>query len=170
MQNGKKFERELEYTFESMCRSEGVAFLAGMAVPTAPTMHAGRHLRVLSGTAPFDYYGQMRTGIFIGMEAKHNDKVKQSLPIIGPKKKGSGLQYHQLESLSVVASNGGIARIVWDNGGLVMSLGNQAILAVQESYNEGGRKSIPRDLFTVCEQRLSNGIPYTSWLNAQEDS
>jgi hypothetical protein len=111
-------------------------------------------------------------GKHIAMEAKHNDKVKTSMPIAPPKKKGKkagdGLQYHQLEALAAVANNGGIARVVWRNGGLVMAIGNAEIIIVHKYYNEGGRKSIPRSLFTVCEQRISNGCPYTSWLNADE--
>ena len=165
---GRAFEKELEFTFESLCKKENVAFLAGMPVPTAPRMMNGRSIRVLSGKAPFDYYGMTRDGIFIGMEAKHNDKVKQSLPIIAPLKRGTGLQFHQLEALAAVAKNGGIARIVWNNGGLVLNMDNRGILLVHESYNGGGRKSIPRDLFSICEQCIYNNIPYLDWMNVTE--
>ena len=168
MSNWRDFEKKLEGTFESLCLQEDVAFLAGMPVPTAPIMVGRRMYRVLKGKAPFDYYGMVKGGRFIGMEAKHNDEVKKSLPIIGPLKKGTGLQFHQLEALAAVAKNDGIARIAWSNGGLIMNMGNRAILAVHADYNSGGRKSIPRDLFTVCEERICNGLPYTDWLTVEE--
>jgi penicillin-binding protein-related factor A (putative recombinase) len=170
MQNGKRFEKELDHTFDSLMRSEGVAFLARMSEPTAPSPRLGKFGRVLSGTAPYDFYGMMKGGKHIAMEAKHNDKRKASLPIIGYKKKGSGLQFHQLEALANVALHGGIARVVWCNGGVVMSIGNREILMVHKIYNtKDGRKSIPTNLFVVCEQRVFTGVPYISWLNAEDD-
>jgi len=169
MQNGKRFEKELDHTFDSLMRSEGVAFLARMSEPTAPMCIHGRHARVLCGQAPYDFFGMLKGGKHIAMEAKHNDKRKASLPIIGEKRKGSGLQWHQLQALATVAEHGGIARIVWDNGGVVMAIGNDKIMAVQRMYKDGGRKSIPADLFEVCEQCLSNGVPYIAWLNAESD-
>jgi penicillin-binding protein-related factor A (putative recombinase) len=170
MQNGKRFEKELDHTFDSLMRSEGVAFLARMSEPTAPSPRLGKFGRVLSGTAPYDFYGMMKGGKHIAMEAKHNDNRKASLPIIGEKRKGSGLQWHQLQALAHVSEHGGIARIVWDNGGVVMAIGNDKIMAVQRSYQEGGRKSIPADLFEVVEQRISQGCPYWSWLNTEGDA
>ncbi|MFP3422049.1 hypothetical protein R0K19_22020, partial [Bacillus sp. SIMBA_161] len=42
--------------------------------------------------------------------------------------KGTGLKYHQLESLAQVAENGGIARVVWNNGGEVLALTEKPII------------------------------------------
>jgi penicillin-binding protein-related factor A (putative recombinase) len=166
---GKPFEELLERTFDPMIYSDGVSFLAKMPVPTAPTKHAGRHLRVLKGKAPYDFYGMMRGGKFIGMEAKHNDEHHTSLRIVGPTQQGEGLKFHQLEAVAKVAMDGGIARIVWENGGVITHLCNQGILAVHESYNNGGRKSIPADLFEICDHKTSQGIPYVDWLCAEKE-
>ena len=166
---GKVWENELEHSFDALIRSEGLSSLVKMPEPTAPKVMYGKFVRVLCGKAPYDFTGMMKGGKHIAMEAKHNDKRKASLPIIAEKKKGSGLQWHQLGALANVAEHGGIARIVWCNGGVVMAIGNEAIMAVQRSYQEGGRKSIPTDLFVVCEQRISQGCPYYSWLNAEND-
>jgi len=171
---GRAFESELEATFDSIRIKEDVAIIAAMPVPTAPSFAGGRSVRVLKGKAPFDYYGMFKGGRFLGMEAKATSKVKKSLAIVGPMRRGSGLQWHQLESLATVARNDGVARIVWCNGGLIMNMGNRGILLAHEVYNAAvesdnkeGRKSIPRDLFSVCEQRVCNGIPYTDWMNVE---
>jgi len=68
--------------------------------------------------APFDVAGYYHgTGRFIACEIKESAEPKVSLPIIGPGKKGTGLQYHQLEALVNVHKNGGLACVVWDNAG-----------------------------------------------------
>jgi penicillin-binding protein-related factor A (putative recombinase) len=168
--HGKDWEDELGHSFDALIRSEGVAKIAKMPVPTAPRFIRGVMARVLCGTAPYDFYGYMRGGQHIAMEAKHNDKRKTSMPIVAKKKKSSGLQEHQLDALAAAAESGCIARLVWRNGGVVMAIGNDKIMAVQRSYQEGGRKSIPADLFEVVEQRISQGCPYWSWLNADGDA
>ena len=173
--NGRDFEKTLEATFDSIRIKEDVALIAAMPVPTAPSFAGGRSVRVLKGKAPFDYYGLFKGGRFLGMEAKSTSKVKKSLAIVGPMRRGSGLQWHQLEALATVARNDGVARIVWNNGGLIMNMGNRAILLAHDIYNlavdsdsKEGRKSIPRDMFSVCETRICNGIPYTDWLTVEE--
>jgi len=68
--------------------------------------------------APFDVAGYYhRTARFIACEIKENKDSHTSLKIIAPEKKGTGLQYHQLEALVAVHNNGGLACVVWDNGG-----------------------------------------------------
>ena len=166
--NGRDFEKTLEATFDSIRIKEDVALIAAMPVPTAPSFAGGRSVRVLKGKAPFDYWGMFKGGRFLGMEAKMTSAVKKSLAIVGPMRRGSGLQWHQLEALATVARNDGVARIVWNNGGLIMNMGNRGILAVYQDYSDGGRKSIPRDLFSICEERFCNGIPYTDWITVGE--
>jgi hypothetical protein len=168
--HGKDWEDELGHSFDALIRSEGVAKIAKMPEPTAPMVMHGKFVRVLCGKAPYDFYGNMRGGQHIAMEAKHNDKRKTSMPIVAKKKKSSGLQEHQLDALAAAAESGCIARIVWNNGGVVMVLGNEQIIIMQRVFADGGRKSIPADLFEVCEQRLSQGVPYHSWLNADGDA
>lgn len=166
---GKVWENELEHSFDALIRSEGLSSLVKMPEPTAPKVMYGKFVRVLCGKAPYDFTGMMKGGKHIAMEAKHNDKRKTSLPIIAEDKDGSGLQQHQLEALAKVAVDGGIARIVWNNGGLPMAIGNEQIIEVCDNYLGGGRKSIPRDLFTICEQRISQGVPYFSWLDLEDE-
>ena len=162
---GKAFEKEVEFTFAPMCRACGVNFLAFMPVPTAPTMVNGRFYRVLSGKAPFDVYGMMNTGAFIGAEVKHTVKEEKSLAIVAPGKKGSGLQHHQLEALATVAQGGGVARIVWCCGGQLLYLANKEIVSAFDTYGtNGGRKSIPAAMFSECEQKEFGGVPYFDWL------
>jgi hypothetical protein len=57
------------------------------------------------------------------------------LPIVHPDaKSGDGVQYHQLEALALLAQMGGVARIVWNNGGEVGALTEAGILAAFTIY------------------------------------
>lgn len=86
--------------------------------------------------APFDvagfYHGSAR---FIACEIKENASRKVSLPIIGPDKRGTGLQYHQLEALVEAHKNGGFACVVWDNAGEWGILEGQRLTAAKSAYD-----------------------------------
>jgi penicillin-binding protein-related factor A (putative recombinase) len=135
---GETFEGEIEAEFDSLWRA-GVAMMAKMPMPTRPVKD-GQHgppKMIRCGTAPFDYYGMsLLDARFIAMEAKASDG-RPSLRVVLPKivngvkiveGKGNGLKYHQLEALAQVAENGGIARVVWSNGGEVMVLTEKPII------------------------------------------
>jgi len=134
-----------------------VAHLARMPVPTAPAPRRGqraRGLRVLSGQAPFDLYGwTCKCAQAVGVELKSTAKKERRLPIVGEGKKGSGIQKHQLDALASLAGCGGVARIVWSNGGEIGVLSNDDILQAQALYAEGGRgtRSIPWGWFRAAE-------------------
>lgn len=126
---GSKFEAEIETTF-SAYEQAGIATLIMLPVPTVPygkpPRSGGQPLYIRSGTAPFDVCGiDHREGRFIGAELKASGLPQDRLPIVlpdrvGRPRKGAGLKYHQLHGLARVASHGGIARLVWSNGGQVL--------------------------------------------------
>jgi hypothetical protein len=49
----------------------------------------------------------------VGAELKSTSKHEASLSIVKPKCDGSGLEFHQLDALALLARMGGIARVVW---------------------------------------------------------
>ena len=161
---GKDFEKEVGFTFPSLCKRKGVAFLSFMPVPTAPIMVHDKWYRVLSGKAPFDVYGSMRTGQFIGAEVKHNVEAKPSLRIVPPEKDGSGLEYHQLAALCLVAESGGIARVVWLNGDRLLHLCNNSLIMAKQAFDDKVRKSIRAEEFDECEQDTADGFPFFDWI------
>lgn len=114
---GADFERLIETTFQ-FYDGRNLARLAMMPVPTRQVgSRNGQPILVRTGAAPFDVYGYLvADGRMVGAELKSTVR-KVSLPIIGPERTGSGLQFHQLDALANLAQAGGIARLVWCNGG-----------------------------------------------------
>ncbi|MFP3786347.1 hypothetical protein, partial [Burkholderia sp. SIMBA_024] len=98
----------------------GIAMMAKMPVPTKQVGNTrnGPPKIVRCGASPFDFYGMsLLDARFIGMEAKATrpmPSLRVVMPQLSGKKivegKGTGLKYHQLESLAQVAAIGGIAR------------------------------------------------------------
>jgi hypothetical protein len=84
---------------------------------------------VQTGKAPFDLAGMYYDagGTVIAAELKETATHDHSLPIIGPGKKGSGLQYHQLEALVDVHLGGGVALLVYSNAGEIGILRGDAL-------------------------------------------
>ena len=102
--------------------------------------------------APYDLGGYYHgSGVFVGCELKETRDRHHTLPLIGPGKDGTGLQYHQLESLVNLHAEGGVALLCYDNGGEIGLLGGQALTlakialdAALKSRNPAkGSKSIP---------------------------
>jgi hypothetical protein len=99
------------------------AKLANVFFLHPPMRIAGMHGKVpcfiQAGKAPYDaagfFYNAEATAI--GAELKETKEHENSLSIVGPDKKGSGLQYHQLEALVDLHLNGGVALLLWSNGG-----------------------------------------------------
>ena len=54
--------------------------------------------------------------------------------LIHPESKGAGLQYHQLETLAAVHRDGGLAYVLWRNGGMVGRLSGDKIAAAFFEY------------------------------------
>lgn len=106
---------------------------------------------IQSGKAPFDlagiYYDSCGTAI--GAELKETRDHEHSLPIVGPGKKGNGLQYHQLTALVQVHKAGGTALVLWSNGGEIGLLHGDAIDAAKLQYDvslkiEESKKTPPK--------------------------
>lgn len=131
------FEKAIGDTFQAY-RSAKVANLIFLH----PPMRIGGMLGkvpcfVQSGRAPFDvggiYYDN--AGTAIGAELKETKDHEHSLSIVHPDKKGSGLQYHQLAALVDVHKAGGVALVVWSNGGEVGVLTGEKIVLAKMQYD-----------------------------------
>jgi hypothetical protein len=135
---GNEFEKRIEPSFKAYAQINR-ARLDFMPLPMTPC--GLRHpkmqmpLYIPKGKAPFDVYGfAPKTivgkpyAIFVGAELKTTAKPEVSLPIVAEGGHASGLAFHQLSALALVAMLGGIARVVWDNGGVIGVLENEAIL------------------------------------------
>ncbi len=86
--------------------------------------------------APFDIAGlYLDNGRYIAVELKENASRHTSLQIIGPGKKGTGLQYHQLEGLVTVHEAGGLALVLWDNAGEVGLIDGPRLKAAKSAYD-----------------------------------
>jgi hypothetical protein len=143
---------------------------------------SGAPLYIPKRKAPFDIYGyrplmmdgKMRA-IFVGAELKSTGEHMSRMPIIGPEHRGSGLQYHQLVALALLASNGGEAYLLWDNGGEYGLLDGQALIVAKSLYDTTlrarsdpeGRRSIPWERFRVVNFDTVGGILCLNWLKEQ---
>lgn len=167
-------EKLIEKSFDEY-RTSGTAQLFIMY----PKMRAAGMLRnipawIQVAKAPFDVAGYyMKYGRFIGVEIKENADRRTSLKIIPPDKKGTGLQYHQLEALVNVHLAGGLAGVVWDNGGEWLWIDgsrlkaakarmDQSLRAEKLGYpNERGARSIVVGEFAPVK---TNGVGIPLWL------
>lgn len=174
--SGSNFETELERSFGAYLDA-GIAVIAKMPVPMRPT--GLRHpkfkvpLWMPAGKAPFDIYGHtMDTARFIGAEAKSDAKREPSLSIMSPDKSGHGIQAHQLFALDALAKAGGIARVIWSNGGEVGVIGGEKIMTAAAKYEEAlkiskaplGSKSIRWKEFTVLAYSQVGNRITLDWL------
>lgn len=186
---GEHFEEQIERGFDAYWRA-GLAMMAKMPVPTRQVgrKSAGPPQIVRCGASPFDFYGMsLLDARFIAMEAKASGP-KPSLRIVLPMLKGNkvvegqgnGLKLHQIESLAQVAENGGIARVVWNNGGEVMALTERSIInACDDAMTawkikqagglpEQGTCSIRFEQFIYCDAGSYGDIEIeTDWLGTQ---
>lgn len=99
-------------------------------------MHGGKPCWVQVKAAPYDaagfYHG---CGTAIAVELKESSKPMTSLPIIAPGKKGSGLQYHQLEGLADAHEAGAVAFVLLDNAGSWGRLSGEEIVAAKQEFD-----------------------------------
>jgi hypothetical protein len=133
---GKSFEKLISETFATYARNS-VANLMAMPVPTRVIGFEGNRPKLVTcGKGPFDVIGYLIADArMVGAELKSSVR-KASLPIVGPGKEGDGLQYHQLEALSFLAAAGGVARLVWDNGGEIGVLSGGLIQTAKSVYDQ----------------------------------
>lgn len=155
------FEKEIGETFQTY-RDAGVCHLFFLHPPMRIAGMYGRvPCYIQSGKAPYDVGGFFydKGGTSIAAELKETKDHEHSLSIVGPEKKGSGLQYHQLEGLVDAHSAGGIAMVLWSNGGEIGRLDGDAIVLAKLQYDTSlkaeqarkgfakGSRSIPWGLF-----------------------
>jgi hypothetical protein len=147
--NGSAFEKEIARSFEAY-GTAGVAFLDFMPVPSRRVFIRGRAQLIATGKPPFDIYGFLprlmvrsddredgpdaKCAVMIGAECKSCGEPATSLSIVKTGGDSAGVEQHQLEALANVARHGGIARIIWSNGGEVGVLTEGGILAAHAIY------------------------------------
>lgn len=155
------FEKEIEDLFPAIRKRTG-AFLFRLYPPTRCVgMRGSMPVFVQTGRALFDVAGWLPAvfedlkklknpaAITIGIELKSTTSAHTSLAIIGEDGRGSGLQAHQLEALAAVHRDGGIAKLVWNNGGIVGMLDGDGLEAAFFHYGvslqaERARKNIAK--------------------------
>jgi len=176
---GASFEKEIERSFEGYSRGH-VARLDFMPTPVRQIgMRDGVPMYVRTGKAPFDVYGyRLRDAVMIGAELKANSHPQTSLALVGPEASGSGVQFHQLDALAGLAQAGGMARLVWDNGGEILVLTSAGIVTAWQAFTQAltsersnrtaqpGAKSIKPENFTPVDYTNLNGIIAVDWLLA----
>ncbi len=106
---------------------------------------------VQTGKAPYDVGGYLLNGYAkaVGVELKETADHATSLSIIAPDKKGSGLHYHQLDSLVAIHEAGGYAALLWSNGGEIGRADGEVLSMIKTHYDtslklEATKKTVPR--------------------------
>jgi len=168
---GAKYERALAEAHE-VYAALGLAHLEQRPVDTSPMpkgwlnhtgqQKAGGAARILAKRAGYDFYGVLGPhagpagdrsrffGLALAMEAKSTSSRKSRLPIAGDhlKKRGGGLQQHQLEALLAHTRDfGGVSAVVWNNGGRRLVLLPDRIEMAWHDFREAGKRSIPESYF-----------------------
>jgi hypothetical protein len=133
-----EFENEIQEGFAAVREHTG-AWLYWVNPPVVPCGVRGKMpVFAMTGPAMFDLGGWTHQDFSktqaIGVELKSTKKYKSNLPIIGLDKKGSGLQYHQIEALAALHREGHIAGVLWNNGGSIGVLKGEAINAAFIDY------------------------------------
>lgn len=127
--SGRDFEKQFEAMFPIIRKKTG-AFLHRLYPPVRGAgMRGTMPVFVIVGRATYDVGGWQPLPVLfregtklaqaIGIELKANKQRHSSMPIIGKDGHGSGLQAHQLESLAALHRDGGVARVLWNNGGVI---------------------------------------------------
>jgi hypothetical protein len=193
---GTGFEARIGDSFEAYAKTSR-AFLDFMPLPMTPC--GMRHPRtkaplyIPKGKAPFDIYGfapqQYAAGtapdgaaeivpvaVMVGAECKATGEPETSLAIVKAGTHASGLAQHQLEALALLAKLGGIARVIWDNGGQVGVLKEGGIIYAERVFQMAisaelagkkaahGSKSIPWESFEVVDYAVVGGKLVIDWL------
>jgi penicillin-binding protein-related factor A (putative recombinase) len=159
------FEKQIGETFQAY-RDAKVAHLFFLHPPMRIAgMHGHVPCYVQAGKAPYDVAGFYydRCGTALGVELKETKDRETSIAIVGEGKKGSGLQYHQLQGLVDTYEAGGRAMLLWSNGGEIGRLDGDALVLVKLQYDTSvkaekanksvakGSRSIPWGLFSLVK-------------------
>lgn len=208
---GNAFEQNIERSFAGYAHAEIAYLdrMPVPMTPCGRRGAHGEPLYIPKGKAPFDIYGYApvrvlpwrkeyrfdpkqttlalpvggwgNLPVFVGAELKATNERSNSLPIVHPNGDGSGLEYHQLDALALVARMGGFARVVWDNGGDYGILREDKIVAVHATYEHSlaterqgkgkgarGSRSIPWSLFEPIEYANVGGTICLDWLKLEK--
>lgn len=129
------FEKLIQKTFDDYANAAYLMILHPQ-MKCVGTRDGKVPLWVQVAKAPFDLAGfYLDNGRYIAVELKENAKRHSSLQIIGPGKKGTGLQYHQLEGLVTVHNAGGLAYVLWENAGEVGVVDGARLKAAKTGYD-----------------------------------
>jgi hypothetical protein len=139
------FEKEIAATFQDY-RDVRLATLFMLHPPMRIGGMSGRvPCFVQVGKAPYDvagfYYNGSATSI--GAELKETRDRKPSLRIVGEKMDGSGLEYHQLDGLVRLHDQGGMAMLLWSNGGEIGRMDGQALKLAKIQYDDAVKRKNP---------------------------
>lgn len=132
-----EFEKQIGLTFQKY-RDKKIAHLYFLYPPMRIAgMHGHMPCYIATGKAPYDtagfYYD--KCGSSIGVELKQTKDHEGRLPIVAPKAKGNGLQYHQLEALVTMHKGGGTALLLYNNGGEVGRLTGENLEVIKVTYD-----------------------------------
>jgi hypothetical protein len=198
---GSAFEQSVGRSFEGYA-SQGVAYLDFMPIPTRAIRVPGFKgvAYVPCGHAPFDVYGHrprmvfrqpapngttinrpVQLAVMVGAELKTTKDHEKNLSIVHPESDSHGLEYHQLYALALLARMGGVARIVWDNGGQVGVASEDSIVLAYEVYEQSlaserrgngkgprGSRSIPWTAFKPVDYGNVGGVICLDWLKVEK--
>lgn len=176
---GKEFEGKIMASFEAY-EYDGRAWLARMPEPMQTVRNKGRVFNVRTGKAPFDFYGYtMDDATMIGAEAKCSQDFAANLSIAKPEAKSAGLavKWHQLEALAKLHAAGGLAFVLWDNGGTFGRCGGNVIYrayencvaALESGKHPRGTWSISWRCFTPFDYGVIGRVAALDWLVSRED-
>lgn len=169
------FEKKVELSFIEYSTAK-IAFLQFLFPKMRMAGYIGKSPGFVQvAKAPYDVDGYyIGTGRYIACEIKENADHHPSMRLIPPDKDGTGLQYHQLSALVAAHDAGGLAVLLWDNGGEVGILDgtrlaaaksaiDTSIKAAKEGYPDGvkGLRSVPWGSFQPVKINGS-GVPL--WL------
>lgn len=127
------------------------------------------------GKGPYDLDGYYTgTGRYIACELKENGERHASMRIIPPDKKGTGLQYHQLQALVEAHEGKAFVCVLWDNAGEIGILDGTRLVAAKAAMDTSlkaqekgfpdaarGSRSIPWGSFSPVKLN-GDGVPL--WL------
>lgn len=164
--SGLDFEKDIEATFDGYAKGH-IARMGRMPVPTRIVgTRNGQPILGYAGRPPFDVYGFLvADGRMIGAELKKSQRQPR-LPLVHPTSRGDGVLFHQIDALAALAQAGGIARIVWNNGGEVGVLTNAEIITALDIFehalkSQGSGKDVPRGSKSIAWERFQ-AVDYTN--------
>lgn len=131
------FEKVMEKSFDEYL-SSNTAFLQFLFPKMRMAGFLGKSPAfVQTEKAPYDVDGYyLDGGLHIACEIKETAEHHHALSIIAPQKRGSGLQYHQLEALVRAHKAKAVAVVIWNNGGDIGLLDGSRLASAKRAFDE----------------------------------